>query len=69
MTGLTGYPVISTCDKCATENSELFEYRPGYWICTANACWDEEVEHDSERHVEQHRAVETYRQLVQGTNL
>ena len=69
MLGLSGHPVIGFCSKCNTENSVLYEYRVGYWICRANACWDEEVERDSQRHVEQQRAVEDYRQLVQGTNI
>lgn len=65
--GLSGYPVYGTCDKCGTEYSELFEYRPGYWICRANACWDEETEHDSMRHLELEESLDEYRRLVAGT--
>ena len=60
-------PRIDTCFKCGTAYSYLYEYRHGFWICTANACWDEEVERDSRRHVEQHQSVEDYRKLVAGT--
>ena len=68
-TGLSGYPVRGTCNKCATELSTLFEYRPGYWICRSNGCWDEEEERDSKRHVEQQADVEEYKKLVAGTNV
>ena len=56
--------IQDVCAKCGTEYSVLYEYRHGFWICRANACWDEEVERDSRRHVEQHQSVEDYRKLV-----
>lgn len=65
----SGEPVIDTCMKCGTEYSYLFEYRPGYWICRANACWDEDAERESLRHVERQRSLKDYQKLVAGTNI
>lgn len=58
------WPVISTCDKCGTENSEVFEYRRGYWICKINGCFSEEQERDSGRHIIKNRQLEDYRKLI-----
>lgn len=55
---------IGDCRKCSTQNSELFEYRPGYFICKANGCWDEEVERNSGRHIILNRKLEEYRRAV-----
>ncbi len=57
-------PTIGTCDKCGTENSELFEYRTGVFLCRANECWTEETERDSGRHVRLNQKVENYRSIV-----
>jgi len=62
-------PVIGTCRKCDTTESELFEYRAGFWICKAGTCWDEEVERDSGRHIEKNEKLKDYRRLVAGTNI
>lgn len=58
------FPIYGPCNKCNTENSLLFEYKPGYFICKANECWEEEVERDSGRHIEQERKLDDYRKLV-----
>lgn len=68
-TGLTGYPVYSKCDKCGTENSLLYEFRPGYWICKANECFTEDEEHELARQEELNRQQEEYQRLVSGTNV
>lgn len=67
MLGLSGNPVIGQCDKCGTLRSYLHELRPGFWICKANACWQEEVEREDRRHEAQAEAVEQYVRLVAGT--
>lgn len=69
MLGLSGHEVYGTCDKCFTDNSLLHEYRPGYWICSANTCVQEDTERDSKRDEQQEQAVEDYRQLVLGTKI
>ena len=55
---------IGDCRKCFTENSLLYEYRPGYFICKANGCYDEEVERDSGRHILLNKKLEDYRRVV-----
>jgi hypothetical protein len=58
------FPIYGDCGKCGTENSELFEYRPGYFICKANECWAEETERDSGRHILLNAELEEYRRIV-----
>jgi len=60
-------PTIGNCMKCETENSELFEYKPGWWICKANACWTEEAERDSGEHLIKNKKRQDYDRLIAGT--
>ena len=60
----SNWPVIDTCAKCGTENSEVFEYHRGYFICRSNGCWDEETERDSGRHIIKNRQLEDYKKLI-----
>lgn len=62
------FPTIGNCYKCNTANSELFQYRTGYFICKANSCWDEECERSSGRHVILNRRLEEYRRLIARAN-
>ena len=57
-------PIIGICDKCGTENSELFQYKNGYYICQANECWTEEVERNSGRHIRLNKKLERLRKTL-----
>ena len=59
-------PLMGICEKCGTENSELFEY-DGRYLCKANECLTEELERDSERHILLNEKLENYKKLVAGT--
>jgi len=59
-------PLYGRCDKCATANSELFEY-DGKWLCRANECFMEEVEKDSGKQFRDQDKLSDYKKLVQGT--
>ncbi len=61
---MSEFPIYGICYKFNTENSELFEYKPGYFICKANVCWTEEVERDSGRHIRKRWSLDQYRQLI-----
>lgn len=61
---LENFPIYGTCRKCSTENSLLFQYRPGYFICKANNCWDDECERDSGRHILMNAKLEEYSRIV-----
>ena len=60
-------PVYFTCEKCGTENSEVFEYNDR-WLCKANACYQEETEHDSNIQEEREQNLDDYKRLCAGTN-
>lgn len=57
---------IGTCQKCGTTNSELFQYRSGFFICRGALCWDEEVERDTGRHLMLNKKLEDYRKIIQN---
>ena len=57
----------STCEKCQTEWSEVFEYNDR-WLCDSNGCLSEEIERDSEKHIRDEDSLDEYRQLCNGTN-
>ena len=61
-------PIIDYCDKCHTENSEVFEYE-GRWLCKINGCYEEELEKNSGIHEERDEKLQDYRRMCQGTNL
>jgi len=61
------WPRYGVCRKCATENSELFEYRTGFWICKANSCWDEEVERDDGSYLVKQEKLDDYRRIVNSS--
>ena len=61
-------PIYGRCDKCNTDNSELFEY-DSRWLCKANACYSEEVERNSEKQFRDQEKLTDYRKLVQGTKI
>lgn len=67
--GISDRPVYGTCQKCNTEYSEVFQYKPNYWICKANECWAEELEHDSGRAELMKQALTDYQKLVRGTQV
>lgn len=58
------WPKIGICQKCNTENSELFEYSNGVFLCKAGECYQEELERDSGRHVILEQKLKNYRKLV-----
>lgn len=60
-------PTIGKCMKCATQNSELFDY-DGRKLCKANECFMEEVERDSGKQFRDQDKLNDYKRLVQGTN-
>ena len=62
------FPIYGTCNKCGTENSLLQEYRPGYFICSANECWTEELERESGRHIILNKKLEDYRRVIARAN-
>ena len=61
-------PLYGFCDKCNTEFSELFEFEDRH-LCKANACFQEEVERASEKHLLDEEKLNDYRKLVAGTNI
>ncbi len=61
-------PVYGICDKCGTNDSELFEYE-GRWLCKANACYAEEVDRNKEKQFRDQEKLNDYRKLVQGTRI
>ena len=62
------FPKYGDCRKCGTQNSLLYEYRTGYFICKAAGCWDEEKERDSGRHIILNKKLEDYRRVVSRAN-
>ena len=61
-------PIYGICDKCGTDDSELFEYE-GSWLCKANACFTEETERNKEKQFRDQEKLIDYRRLVQGTKI
>ena len=59
-------PLIGVCEKCGTENSYLTEY-DGRYLCSANACWTEETENDSEIFEIRDDKLNEYRRMCQAT--
>ena len=62
--GMKPWARIGECGKCGTEDSELFEYKRGYFIGKACGCWEEELERDSGRHIRLNKKLEDYRRVV-----
>ena len=56
-----------TCDKCQTDNNELFDYN-GRKLCKDNQCYQEELERDSGKDQLDKDRLEEYRKLCAGTH-
>ena len=65
MSTLGKYSVIGVCEKCGTEGSTLFKY-DDRWLCSANACIEEEIERDSDKVERDEQFLEDYRSIVRG---